>query len=61
MIADRNGTIVWNWDNAEPFGNSAPNDDPDGDGVAFVFDLRFPGQYFDRDESCAISARLRSR
>ena len=26
-----------------------PNDDPDGDGVPFVFDLRFPGQYFDRE------------
>lgn len=26
-----------------------PNDDPDGDGVPFVFELRFPGQFFDRE------------
>jgi RHS repeat-associated protein len=49
MIADQIGTTVWQWDNTEPCGNSLPNDDPDGDGVPFVFDLRFPGQYFDRE------------
>ena len=49
MIANQAGTTVWRWDNTEPFGNSMPNDDPDGDGVAFVFDLRFPGQFFDRE------------
>jgi len=43
MIADQAGLTVWKWDNTEPFGNSMPNDDPDGDGVPFVFDLRFPG------------------
>ena len=39
-------TIVWRWD-ADPFGSTAANDDPDGDGVAFTLDLRFPGQYYD--------------
>ncbi|WP_081770101.1 RHS repeat-associated core domain-containing protein [Luteimonas huabeiensis] len=39
---------VWTWDLAsEAFGNSPPNPDPDGDGTAFVFDLRFPGQRYD--------------
>ncbi|UOF15683.1 DUF6531 domain-containing protein [Lysobacter capsici] len=39
---------VWNWDlKGEAFGNSAPNQDPDMDGTAFVFDMRFPGQRFD--------------
>lgn len=39
---------VWNWDlKGEAFGNSAPNQDPDLDGTAFVFDMRFPGQRFD--------------
>ncbi len=39
---------VWNWDIAgEAFGDSAPNQDADGDGVAFVFDMRFPGQQYD--------------
>jgi len=31
-------------DNTERFGNSMPNDDPDGDGIAFVFELRFLGR-----------------
>jgi len=55
MIADQAGTTVWRWDNTEPFGNSMPNDDPDGDGVPFVFDLRFPGQYFDRETNLAYN------
>jgi RHS repeat-associated protein len=39
---------VWQWDVAgEAFGDSAPNEDPDGDGIAFVLDMRFPGQRYD--------------
>ncbi|MCL1561729.1 RHS repeat-associated core domain-containing protein [Xanthomonas nasturtii] len=39
---------VWNWSlKGEAFGNTAPNQDPDGDGTAMVFDMRFPGQRFD--------------
>ncbi len=39
---------VWRWDlNGEAFGDSAPNQDPDGDATPFVFDLRFPGQRYD--------------
>ncbi|MDH5822345.1 RHS repeat-associated core domain-containing protein [Luteimonas sp. RD2P54] len=39
---------VWNWDLAsEAFGNSPPDEDPDGDGTVFGFDMRFPGQRFD--------------
>lgn len=39
---------VWNWDlKGEAFGNSPPNQDPDMDGTAFAFNLRFPGQVFD--------------
>lgn len=39
---------VWRWDlTGESFGDSAPNQDPDGDGQAFVFDMRFPGQRYD--------------
>ena len=40
------GKVVWRW-GGEPFGANAPNERPDGDGVNFVFNLRFPGQYFD--------------
>lgn len=43
-----NGTVVWRWDLAgEAFGNDKPNEDPDGDDIAFVLDIRFPGQQYD--------------
>ncbi|WDM69615.1 DUF6531 domain-containing protein [Xanthomonas cucurbitae] len=39
---------VWSWSlKGEAFGNTAPNQDPDGDGTAMVFDMRFSGQRFD--------------
>ncbi|WP_369944440.1 RHS repeat-associated core domain-containing protein [Xanthomonas medicagonis] len=39
---------IWKWDlKGEAFGNTPPNQDPDGDGTAFVFDMRFPGQRYD--------------
>jgi len=39
---------VWAWPlTGEVFGKTAPNQDPDGDGNAFVFDMRFPGQRYD--------------
>lgn len=39
---------VWLWElSGEAFGDSAPNQDPDGDATPFVFDLRFPGQRYD--------------
>jgi RHS repeat-associated protein len=42
------GTAVWRWElTGEAFGNTAPDQDPDSDSVAFVFDMRFPGQRYD--------------
>ena len=39
---------VWRWDlKGEAFGSTAPDEDPDGDGAAFVMDMRFPGQRYD--------------
>lgn len=49
LIADEAGTTVWRWDNREPFGLSAPNEDADGNGQPLTFNLRFPGQYYDRE------------
>lgn len=40
--------IVWRWD-SDPFGTTEANEDPDGDGTAFLFNLRFPGQYYDAE------------
>lgn len=49
QITDSQNRIVWRWDSVEPFGTELPNEDPDGDGVKFEFNLRFPGQYYDKE------------
>ncbi len=36
----------WRWDQAEPFGTSAPNQNPASIG-AFTYNPRFPGQFYD--------------
>jgi RHS repeat-associated protein len=50
QITDTNGAVVWQWDNLDPFGNNMANENPNGAGQ-FSFNLRFPGQYFDRETS----------
>ncbi|MDK2125926.1 RHS repeat domain-containing protein [Parachitinimonas caeni] len=47
-ITRKAGEVVWRWE-GEPFGNSPPNEDVDGDGKRLTFNLRFPGQYFDAE------------
>ena len=48
VIDPTRNVAVWRWDlNGEAFGNTAPNQDPDGDSTAFVFNLRYPGQRYD--------------
>jgi RHS repeat-associated protein len=48
-VADAAGTTVWRWDQAEPFGNNAANEDPDANSVAFDLPLRLPGQRYDKE------------
>ncbi|MDH5834234.1 RHS repeat-associated core domain-containing protein [Luteimonas kalidii] len=39
---------TWKWEETgEVFGDTPPNQDPDGDGTPLVFDMRFPGQRYD--------------
>jgi RHS repeat-associated protein len=40
--------IIWRWDAADPFGMLPPDEDPSGLGT-FTYNLRFPGQIFDRE------------
>ena len=40
--------LLWRWDNTDPFGNNAANENPAGQGT-FKYGLRFPGQYFDAE------------
>jgi RHS repeat-associated protein len=45
-VTDQDQTVIWRWDST-PFGDSEPDQDPDGDSQAYVLNLRFPGQYYD--------------
>ncbi len=40
--------VIWRWDH-DVYGNGVPNEDPDGNGLALNFNLRFPGQYYDQE------------
>ncbi|QDQ25685.1 RHS repeat protein [Chitinimonas arctica] len=48
LITDASKHPIWAWQ-GDPFGNTAPNEDPEGTGGAYAFNLRFPGQYDDRE------------
>ena len=42
------GQVVWQA-SYDPFGEVAVNDDVDGDGTSYSFNIRFPRQYFDAE------------
>jgi RHS repeat-associated protein len=46
---EQNQTVWKNPPLTEPFGMTPVDEDPDGDGQAFTFNLRFPGQYYDQE------------
>lgn len=48
VATDSTNKVVWRWD-SDAFGTSTANEDPDGDGVKFTYNPRFPGQYFDKE------------
>ncbi|MGH8550154.1 MAG: RHS repeat domain-containing protein [Methylococcales bacterium] len=48
LIVNQANQIVWRWDNTDPFGNNPANENPSGLGV-FTNNLRFPGQFFDKE------------
>jgi RHS repeat-associated protein len=50
LVTDEQNNTVWrNQPTTEPFGNSPPETDPNNTGTAFEFNLRFPGQYADKE------------
>ncbi len=48
VITDNRGTVLWRWE-SKPFGETAPDEDADGDGTSLSYNLHFPGQYHDRE------------
>ena len=48
VATDSTQTVVWRWQ-GEAFGETSPDQNPDGDAIDTVVDLRFPGQYFDSE------------
>jgi len=47
---DSGGTKRWAWPfQSNPFGELAPDEDPEGSGEKFTLNLRFPGQYYDSE------------
>jgi len=49
VILNSANTPVWRWDATDAFGTVQPNGDPDGDGSLFEYNLRFPGQFYDKE------------
>jgi len=48
VVTNTSNQPVWRWD-SDAFGNGAPNEDPRGTGTLFSYNLRFPGQYYDKE------------
>jgi RHS repeat-associated protein len=49
VLVDASNKVRWQWDPADPFGVEPADDSPQSDFVALPFNLRFPGQYYDRE------------
>jgi RHS repeat-associated protein len=50
-IVNQTHQLIWQWD-SDPFGTTLPNETPSasqGIAIAFAYNLRFPGQYFDAE------------
>lgn len=48
VVTNQAGAVVWAWE-SDAFGVLPANEVPSGSGLAFTLNLRYPGQYFDRE------------
>ncbi|MBT9461101.1 MAG: hypothetical protein IV084_05510 [Rugosibacter sp.] len=53
---DPTGKIIWRWE-ADAFGSTQPNEDPDGDTQTTTINLRYPGQYYDKESGLHYNHR----
>lgn len=51
-VLDATNTVVWSWEDREPFGGNTPTSSMVG-GQPFTFNLRFPGQWYDEETGLA--------
>jgi RHS repeat-associated protein len=49
VLVDASNKVRWDWSSADPFGIEPPDEDPQADFISLPFNLRFPGQYYDRE------------
>jgi RHS repeat-associated protein len=50
VVLPSSNAIIWRWDiTTTAFGDHAPLNNPDGDTATYVFNMRYPGQYFDSE------------
>jgi len=49
QVYDQNQTLVWKWDQQEPFGADSPNGDPNSTGNVFELPSGLSGYYRDRE------------
>ena len=50
VVLPSSNAIIWRWDiTTTAFGEHAPQSNPDGDAVTSLFNLRYPGQYYDAE------------
>ena len=47
-MTDQSATVIWRA-SYKPFGEAILQEDPDGDGVNTVMNIRYPGQYYDKE------------
>lgn len=47
-ITNQNQQLIWQW-NSDPFGNGVPNEEPSNTSVKYIYNNRFPGQYYDSE------------
>jgi RHS repeat-associated protein len=48
LATDPTGKVVWRWE-GNAFGDTPPNEDVDGNGIRTTVNLRFAGQYYDKE------------
>ena len=53
---DQTGKVIWQWA-SDAFGSVLPNEDPDGDTQKTTINLRFPGQYYDKESGLHYNHR----